>query len=217
MIPELELEDLKRQESEQDEVLEGGLSPWCKEEIYRNYLAGWTVKDLSYKFGILPERVKAIVYHNVSWKEIYPKIGESGLRRRLEHSFEIAKRLPYIDYGKDLKAMAEREEGFRLLKVQRSEIDCKPSKEVEEKLSKVFKNTKPRRITYIPIKFVGKGPSGYLIKEMYVNSGTGSRTVGRRFKDFCKNKDLAPQTLPKKMLDRQTLGPRIACLGFNLK
>ena len=32
----------------------GRLSPWAREEIYRLYHAGYTVKELSLKFGILP-------------------------------------------------------------------------------------------------------------------------------------------------------------------
>lgn len=40
----------------------GRMSPFAKELVYRNYLKGATVKDLSLKFGILPQRVKAIVY-----------------------------------------------------------------------------------------------------------------------------------------------------------
>jgi hypothetical protein len=42
--------------------LVGRLSPFAKELVYRNYLKGATVKDLSLKFGILAQRVKAIIY-----------------------------------------------------------------------------------------------------------------------------------------------------------
>ena len=40
----------------------GRLSPVAREEIYRLYLKGMTVKDLSLKYGILAMRVKAVVY-----------------------------------------------------------------------------------------------------------------------------------------------------------
>lgn len=40
----------------------GRMSPAAKEELYRYYLNGMTVKDLSLRYGILPQRVKAIVY-----------------------------------------------------------------------------------------------------------------------------------------------------------
>ena len=40
----------------------GRISPLAKEEIYRTYLKGTTIKDLSLKFGILPQRVKAVIF-----------------------------------------------------------------------------------------------------------------------------------------------------------
>jgi hypothetical protein len=38
------------------------MSPIAKEELYRNYEKGMTIKDLSLKYGILPQRVKAIIF-----------------------------------------------------------------------------------------------------------------------------------------------------------
>jgi transposase-like protein len=40
----------------------GRISPVAKEEIYRLYLKGTTIKELSLKFGILPQRVKAVIF-----------------------------------------------------------------------------------------------------------------------------------------------------------
>ncbi len=40
----------------------GRMSPIAKEELYKSYLLGTSVKDLSLKYGILPQRVKAIVF-----------------------------------------------------------------------------------------------------------------------------------------------------------
>jgi len=33
-----------------------------KEEVYLNYMKGMNIKELSLKYGILPQRVKAIVF-----------------------------------------------------------------------------------------------------------------------------------------------------------
>ena len=41
---------------------QGRMSPFVKEKIYREYLQGKSVKDLSLKFGIMHARVKAIVH-----------------------------------------------------------------------------------------------------------------------------------------------------------
>lgn len=40
----------------------GRMSPFVKETIYREYQKGMSVKDLSLKYGILHQRVKAIVF-----------------------------------------------------------------------------------------------------------------------------------------------------------
>lgn len=40
----------------------GRLSPIVKEKIYRAYHKGATIKDLSLKYGVMPQRVKAIIY-----------------------------------------------------------------------------------------------------------------------------------------------------------
>lgn len=56
----------------------GRMSPFAKETLYRKYIQGTTVKDLSLKFGILPQRVKAIIYQkHLYWNEVYPKLGET--------------------------------------------------------------------------------------------------------------------------------------------
>jgi hypothetical protein len=51
------MENEKRMLNEWDQTeapLVGRVSPFAKELIYRSYLKGATVKDLSLKFGILP-------------------------------------------------------------------------------------------------------------------------------------------------------------------
>ena len=40
----------------------GRVSPWTKELIYRNYQKGAKIKDLSLRFGLLPQRIKAIIW-----------------------------------------------------------------------------------------------------------------------------------------------------------
>lgn len=46
----------------QDRQYTGRLSPTVKERIYRLYLKGATPKELGLRFGIFPDRVKAIVF-----------------------------------------------------------------------------------------------------------------------------------------------------------
>lgn len=39
----------------------GRLSPHAKEKIYQLYKQGWPISDLSHKYGILPDRCKAVI------------------------------------------------------------------------------------------------------------------------------------------------------------
>ena len=41
---------------------EGRLSPKAKENIYQSYMEGWTVRDLALRYGIIPERVKSVIW-----------------------------------------------------------------------------------------------------------------------------------------------------------
>src|SRR5690606_22154285 len=82
--PGLDAQENWIEEMKESKKVYGRVSPWCKEEIYRLYLEGWTIRDLSYKYGLLPERVKVIIFmRDQFWKVMYPKLGESGLRQRL--------------------------------------------------------------------------------------------------------------------------------------
>jgi hypothetical protein len=62
-----------------------------------------TIKDISYKFGILPARAKAIIFMEYTyWNEIYPKMGETYFRMGLEMEATYATFFPFVDYGVDL-------------------------------------------------------------------------------------------------------------------
>ncbi len=125
------LENEKRMLNEWDQTeapLVGRVSPFAKELIYRSYLKVTTVKDLSLKFGILPQRVKAIVYQkHLYWEEVYPKLGESHMRIAIEQEAIYAAEYPFVDYGADLALMSELEKGVRLERIPRSDADAKPN------------------------------------------------------------------------------------------
>jgi len=64
----------------EDNPLAARLSPAAKEKIYLDYRAGTSVTDISLRYGILNERVKAVVWQReYFWNYIYPKLGETGL------------------------------------------------------------------------------------------------------------------------------------------
>ena len=89
------------------------LSPTTKERIYRLYLKGATPKELSNRFGIFPDRVKAIVFQkHLYWEEVYPRLGETHMRLAMEMEAHYAAEHPFLNYGIDLADMAEMEKGI---------------------------------------------------------------------------------------------------------
>ena len=91
------------------------MSPQSKEALYRSYLTGTKIKDLSLKYGILPQRVKAIIYQkHLYWEEVYPRMGETHMRLAMETEMLYAREFPFVDYGMDLDVMAELEKGIRV-------------------------------------------------------------------------------------------------------
>lgn len=46
----------------EEEGLEATLSPGAIDTIYELYLQGWTVRDISKRFGIMPARTKFCVW-----------------------------------------------------------------------------------------------------------------------------------------------------------
>lgn len=105
-----------------------------------------TVKDLSLKYGIYPQRVKAIVYQrHLYWTEVYPKLGETHLRLAIERDYFYASEFPFIDYGQDIAYMAELEKGVELQRIHRSEIDSNPPPEVRKRLEERMATLKPKR------------------------------------------------------------------------
>lgn len=101
------------------------MSPFAKENVYREYLKGAKVKDLSLKYGIMPQRVKAIVWQkHMYWEEVYPKMGELHMRTALEQEAMYASEFPFVDYGCDLKTMADMEKGVRIEKLNERTPDA---------------------------------------------------------------------------------------------
>lgn len=113
----------------------GRMSPFVKETIYREYQRGMSVKDLSLKYGILHQRVKAIVFQkHLYWEEVYPKLGESHMRLAIEREANYASDFPFIEYGQDLHMMGEYEKGIKIEKLTETEYDTNPHRETKEKV-----------------------------------------------------------------------------------
>mmetsp|Transcript_34643 Transcript_34643/g.25791 ORF Transcript_34643/g.25791 Transcript_34643/m.25791 type:complete len:87 (+) Transcript_34643:667-927(+) len=64
----------------------------------------------------------------------------------------------------------------------RTKIDYDPPKELVARVEEFIKNSKPKRQDFIPEKFIGKGPGGYLLRNWIYHRGKSAAKVSRNFK-----------------------------------
>ena len=214
---EINLGDVEKREH-RDEYVFGRISIHAREQIYHMYLQGSTVRDLSIKFGILPERVKAIVWmRQLYYEEVMPRIDLMTIKLGLEMEMLYNMDFPFIDYGSDLVLMAQRERGVLFQRYRRSDVDINPPKEVKDRMEKILeKQKKPKKHDIVTEKFVGTGSRGYFVKSWVVYSGHGSERVNKKFKDIVHN-STKKHRLPYTILKNLDKGPRLASKGFGIK
>lgn len=201
---------------QQDIQYNGRMSPIAKEELYRNYEKGMKIKDLSLKYGVLPQRVKAIIFQrHMYWNEVYPKLGETHMRLAIEREMLYACDFPFIDYGCDLKVMSEIEKGIMMMKIKRSDIDSNPPEEVKKRIEESLAKLKPKKHDHLPEDFIGKGGKGYILKNWIVHRGFGAPIVNKRFRDVVRLAGSKDEHLLSKKLKLRNLagGPRYAAMA----
>lgn len=72
------------------------MSPKAKLRVYNDYYGGMSVRDISMKYGIVPERVCAIVWSfEYYFKVVYPRVGETAARRLFEIETEMNSKTGY--------------------------------------------------------------------------------------------------------------------------
>jgi len=193
------------------------LSERAKNEIYQLHLKGWSVRDLSVRFGIMPQRVKAVIWMTQTFYDEYLP------RMSIKHVLELTRALPNlmpntVDYGLDLQYMAKAKQGVSLRRFRMKAEDLNPSGEQAEKMEKLLLTKRRKNWDMVTEDFVGRGSRGYFIKSWHVYRGHGSERVNKKFKNIIQHSD-RPHLLPKKV--RKALeegkGPRIASLGWGIK
>jgi len=198
----------------------GRLSPVAKENLYREYHKGMSVKDLSLKYGILQQRVKAIIYQkHLYWEEIYPKLGESHMRLAIEREAHYAADFPFVEYGVDLHVMAELEKGLKVERLSQTPYDTDPPPAEKERINRYMMRARPRRSDRIPIELVGKGPAAYLLQEWHHHKGKGAPRVSETFRRIAHTYGTKnDQALNPKIRRRMDSGGiRYASLGMKHK
>lgn len=137
------------------------------------------------------------------------------MRLALERELLYATEFPFVDYGLDLRTMAEIEKGIKMVKVKRSDIDANPPEAVKKKIEEKMAKLKPKRHDYIPENFIGKGGNGYILKNWTIHRGPGAPRVSRAFKDAVRLAGTkAEYKLPLQLrLRMKAGGPRYAAMA----
>jgi hypothetical protein len=195
----------------------GRMSPHAREEIYSLYKNGWSIKDISLKYGILPLRAAAIIWCRCYFHDsIAPHFGRTFWRLGLEREIMYASEYPFVDYGLDLDVMAYFEKGMEYVKFGDSTIDINPPQEVIDKVKNAVDKLPKRRAYTIHRGTIGTGFKKYDIKDIVIRRGNGKLDVSEMFKRICYRGDITPYNFPKKVQERLHLGPRIASLGYRV-
>lgn len=182
------------------------MSPFAKEQVYRLYLKGTTIKDLSLKFGIIPQRVKAIVYQkHLYWEEVYPRLGELHMKMAIETEALYAAEFPFVDYGADLQIMSGLEAGIKIEKFHRTAEDTQMAPEEVKRVEEyIAKHTKARRWTRIPETFHGKGGGGWLLYDWVHHRRSGAAKPVHKMQNLIRwqntnREHYSPNMLAKRM------------------
>jgi len=151
------------------------LSPEARHRVYKDYKLGMNIRDISLKYGILPERACAIIWTlEYYFKVVYPKVGESVARMSTQMEFDYGDQFGFVDYGPDLEDLANHEQGVPVMVIGRTAAEKNPKPAEKTDMEKIFRTMKGRRIFEVPIKHTGKGPGGYLLKELVCRVGKNS-------------------------------------------
>jgi len=168
----------------------GRMSPFSKEMLFREYQKGMTIKDLSLKYGILQQRVKAIIYQKfLYWNEVYPRLGETHMRLAIEREALYAAEYPFLEYGQDLDVMAELEKGCHSTMLTRTEYDTDPHKNPKQKeeVNAYLEKMRSRKSDRIPRELLGSGPDAYLLQDWVCHRGKGAPRVSQEFKEIARH------------------------------
>lgn len=96
-----------------DEQYKPRLSLRAKMEMFDLHNTGWSVRDLSLRFGAMPSRVKAVIYQ---WKyfydEIFPSIDIKEFSSLLMMEREYERMHEVCDYGIDLDEYQKFNQGY---------------------------------------------------------------------------------------------------------
>lgn len=188
--------------------------------VFKCYLEGWSVREISVRYGILPARVKAIVWQMQHFIEEYlPDMNVTGLIGAMILETMPKVDIQYVDYGLDARAIAEEQMGVVSKRFFRNKLGpvlpMNNEKELsQEEIQERLKRPKSKNEDFVIEEFknVGRSKAPYAIKNWVIHRGKGSARVNFMFKRILESAHV-PDTLPPKVTARLDQGPRIASQG----
>ena len=144
------------------------------------------------------------------------------MRMAFEKEMLYARQFPFVDYGIDLKIMAEMEKGVRITKLSNVPTDTdlameptKIPKDLKEDTARYMENMRPRKYDKIPIKFWGKGPGGYMLYDWVHHRGRGAPKLSEHARDLIRYHGSEDERRMSKELNKRMKlgGPRYAMMA----
>ncbi|CAD8052521.1 unnamed protein product [Paramecium primaurelia] len=196
------------------------LSFRAKFELFGLFNEGWSVRDLSIKYGIMPYRVKAIIYQKrYFFDEVFPHLPFEYVRDLIAIELYFEKQFGAVDYGVDLQQMRKVESGYLQtnFKTPDRNVDiAKLSEKEQERIKKLFEEKKSKKYDIVTEKFQGQGNKGYYLKSWIMHKTRSRHGVNKIFERIIKDSD-KPYKLPVTAQARLKLGPRVASTQFGHK
>lgn len=218
------LEDMREEDPEDfHEVMHAQrVSLRSKLGIYKCYLEGWNIRDISKRYGILPARAKVIVWNMQNFfEEVMPNISFDTLQLLLVLEGFPHHDVTYVDYGVDLYTIAQEEEGQVFNDFGRPKLSAfmphisEKNMDQDEIESMIYKR-KMRDEDYVIESLNTKGVQPHRIKNWIIYKGPGSLKVSNQFRKIVEGhgrRDYLPYHSQSRLKD----GPRIACLGYKVR
>ena len=210
--------NLARTKSQIQKVLgQKRLSGQARLNIYMLYNKGHSIKDICQRFGIAPQRAKAVVWIQQYYFEcVLPRISHDIAMMGIILDTEISKYTGTQDYGLDLDWLSSEVNGNIDYGVKLNNRHQPPSRkavQVQEEFRQIVDNRQRKRMDVVPVGTTRNDNLGLVIKEMRVYRGHGSQRGGLMFSRILRTSN-RKQGLPMKVERRMDLGMRKAVEGF---
>jgi hypothetical protein len=192
--------------------------------VFKCYLEGWNVREISLRYGILPNRVKAISWQMQNFVEEYlPDITLDDLVNLMMLETIPRPEFKYVDYGIDLEQMAKEQGGELSYVYGRNMMGpyMRPNWQADLTEKEIQNGLKPlvmKKEDFIieGFKQVGRNVRPYTMKNWVIHRGKGSLRVNRMFKRILERSHMT-DILPGTVVKRLKFGPRIASQGDRVR